>query len=109
MLEEMDGVYRMLLTSTGSLVSRFITLSGYSICSSHLCILPRVCDIPVKSNTIVRLTIEPKCNIYCLCSVSLRFWGVQNMGVMNKKSPTAIKDTMKHQQASLAQRCSLVQ
>jgi hypothetical protein len=33
--------------------------------------------------TVAALNIEPQCNVYCLFSLSLRFWRVQNMGGMN--------------------------
>jgi hypothetical protein len=36
-----------------------------------------------KSVTAAALNIEPYCNIYCLFSLSLRFWRVQYMGAMN--------------------------
>jgi hypothetical protein len=38
--------------------------------------------------------IEPWCNIYCLFSLSLRFWRFQYRGGMNQKRPTAIQGTM---------------
>jgi hypothetical protein len=35
------------------------------------------------ATTVAALNIEPQCNIYCLLSLSLRFWRVQYMGAMN--------------------------
>jgi hypothetical protein len=50
---------------------------------------------------IATLNIELQCNIYCLFSLSLRFWRVQFTGVMNNKPQTAIKGKMDHAKTSL--------
>jgi hypothetical protein len=51
---------------------------------------------------IAALNIELQCNIYCLFSLSLRFWRVQFMGVMNQKHLTAIKGKRDHAKTSLS-------
>jgi hypothetical protein len=56
----------------------------------------------LDAGTVVALNIELQCNIYCLFSLSLRFRGVQYMGVMSQKRPTAIKGTMKHAKTSFS-------
>jgi hypothetical protein len=36
-----------------------------------------------KMYTLAPLNIEPWCNLYCLFSLSLKFWRAQNTGGMN--------------------------
>jgi hypothetical protein len=52
--------------------------------------------------TVAALNIEPWCNIYCLFSLSLRFWRVQYMGGMNWKRPTAITGSVNHAKTSFS-------
>jgi hypothetical protein len=67
------------------------SLHVYIFACVHLCMC-----------TVAALNIEPKCNIHCLFSLSLRFWRVQSMGGMNWKRPTAIKGTMHHAKPSFS-------
>jgi hypothetical protein len=43
---------------------------------------PRLIDATALLITVAALTIEPKCKIHCLFSLSLRFWRVQYVGGM---------------------------
>jgi hypothetical protein len=58
---------------------------------------------------IAALHIELQFNVYCLFSLSLRSWRVQDMGLMNYNYPTAIKGTMNLAKHRSAERYLLVQ
>jgi hypothetical protein len=54
-------------------------------CFSEAALLAALCpqQRAFKRHTVEELNIEPECNIYCVFSLSLRFWRVQYMGGMS--------------------------
>jgi hypothetical protein len=62
-----------------------VFLIGWFLIGCHeLACLQQIAELAgLFKNTVVALNIEVQCNIFCLYSLSLRFWGVQYMGVLN--------------------------